>query len=109
MVEEPVLHIENGARNKTSDERANKELQNDCLFPAQSIFFTPITVKSEQKSENRAQDDAVFWIPILRLYYHPQFTSRKGNETEDDRKAFPEVKTCCHHGLFTVSVTTATA
>lgn len=77
--------------------------------PAQSIFFTPITVKSEQKSENRAQDDAVFWIPILRLYYHPQFTSRKGNETEDDRKAFPEVKTCCHHGLFTVSVTTATA
>lgn len=77
-------------------------------FQCKVFSLFQISLKSEEKSENRARDDAVFWISILSLHSHPQLSSRKGNETQDDRKAFPEVKLCCHHGLFTVSVSMAT-
>lgn len=63
------------------------------LHSRHKVFSSPqICIYSEQNSENRAQDDALFWILILgSLYVQPQLSVRKGNETEDDRKAFPVV------------------
>lgn len=86
----------------------NKEIQIK-LFIFSTFCFPPHISVKLKKSEYRTRDDAQLWIPVLSLYNHLQFSSRKGNETEDDRKAFPAVKPCCHRGLFTVSVTMATA
>lgn len=59
-------------------------------FQRKVFSLLQISLMSEEKPENRARDDALFWISILSLYSHPQLSSRKGNETQDDRKAFPD-------------------
>lgn len=105
MLDKPGLHSGTWARKETPDEGANKELQKGLFISSTKYFLYHKLMLSQNRSLKIEPDTMLcFGFPYL-VFITPQLSSRKGNETEDDRMAFPEVKPCSHHGLFTVSVT----
>lgn len=106
VVEEQSLHTGSWARNKTPRWRSKQRVTKTLISSTKDFLYSKLVLS--QSRSLKIEPETLFWISILSLYNHPQLSSRKGNETQDDRKAFPEVKPCCHHGLFTVSVSMAT-